>query len=459
MATLARYTLIDLKDTDQLSSAAIPGLPAVSTISDIRRLKDFKTLTISGFQRTKVASALDKALKTQKLEESLWWSFQLLASGLGPAVYDKLVAHIYKHINIYNPQVPVLLAAKSRTWAHITGNPRYKKDGILQLRNHASIRHIIVELVVIGCTSRVRQLDQMPKITSADFDVQYFNSRLEASSMPSGIYQGEDPKEMRLASAEFAHHLARANIVKCLYWLNWMITWDSINVKKYGKYECSTRSGPYFGAFDVKIPAKQARDFVWILWAIIDSVVTQSLEYSRQRAIFAALWEQFRARRYYLVIVACSYICNNITWATPVVPVPAVLYRWILKCDYIFALITEKLPATGASYMDKVVIDNDKYRGMSMAKRQEKLDATDLTLEKGGKLRIKKNNISPESVLKINIVNKVDSNLQATAGLPVPQSGVRLYPSFIGSSAGSGYRFFTDGTQENADTTATPVFS
>ena len=58
------------------------------------------------------------------------------------------------------------------------------------------------------------------------------------------LIKHNDPSEINVVMNEFAFQITQrtGNLDKALYWLNWILEWEKINSKKYGKYECSSRS-------------------------------------------------------------------------------------------------------------------------------------------------------------------------------------------------------------------------
>ena len=63
------------------------------------------------------------------------------------------------------------------------------------------------------------------------------------------------------------------NINKALYWLNWILEWEKINSKKYGKYECGARviNG---------VDGKYYKDVVWLIWDMINKIKNINLIFS-----------------------------------------------------------------------------------------------------------------------------------------------------------------------------------
>ena len=267
----SKYTMTPIskndKEQESLKNSIISIVPIISEtckIIDSRLLKDFKNQTFGGYNISKASAALDKAIMEEKIEPALHWSLQLFLSGLINPLWNKLITIAVKNINIYNPKLPEFLYNKNIQWQTIVDNTKFAKDNILLLRNHPAIRLLLAEMVVILVLSKKRKLNTLPKINKTDFIIDNFKSKLEAkdSKLVDNVIMNEDPSEIKIAINEFAFHIYNRNINKALYWLNWILEWEKINSKKYGKYECASR-------VNEGIDAKYFKDVVWLIWNVI----------------------------------------------------------------------------------------------------------------------------------------------------------------------------------------------
>ena len=72
-------------------------------INDIRTIENFKNITFSGFQKSKVKQELIKNIINNKIEPSCYWSTELIASGHFLDLWDVLLIITSKYIhNVQN---------------------------------------------------------------------------------------------------------------------------------------------------------------------------------------------------------------------------------------------------------------------------------------------------------------------------------------------------------------------
>lgn len=229
--TTQKYTFSKLSNDESINKlSSNPNNIQISEttfFTDTRKLIEFRDQTFGGYNKTRAASALDKALLEDKLEPALHWAFQLLLSGVLNGLWDRLLQFAYKHINIYNPKLAEFIKNRSDQWYKITINPRYNKDGVLNARNNATVRILLVEMVIVLVLSKKRKINPMHKIKKNEFIIDVFKSKLESrnNNLTENIFLEGDPSEIRIAANEFAHHLYNSNSNKTLYWLSWILEW------------------------------------------------------------------------------------------------------------------------------------------------------------------------------------------------------------------------------------------
>lgn len=428
-STLAKFTIKTINDKDKISNYLIPNLPNIACISDNRKTGDLKLVTIGNFPRAKVASALDKAISQQKIEEAIHWAFQLLGSGVITPLWDKLLNYGSKYINIYNPSLPVWLASKNEIWHHITSDKKYTKENILLLRNHPSIRNLLTETIVILAQSNPRKMEVLPKITGTDFIVTNFQARQEANSnseFSKDNIKNEDPKEIRVAANEFAYQLFYGNLVKSLYWLSWLMTWESINIKKYGKYDCASRGGP-------RVPIKTQTNVIWLIWDLVKNIKNRKHPVNgKLDQQFNALWELFtkdftvgsRGKKMPYLIWAMDYIIHPIDWNTKLINNEIILFQSLLKNDKIMGKIQKNIVVNGGvnnSHIagsdhgesmikptESIVINNYQVTEVDRKKQEE------IKKKKMEEVEAQKKKISLDSLQKIKAMNQIDKYVETT---------------------------------------------
>lgn len=403
-----------------------PSISEAIRINDSRLVKDFKDQVFGGYKLSAASAALDKALLEDKVEPALHWGLQLLLSGTIQPLWNKLITFACKVINIYNPTLPEFLYNKTQAWLHITENARYTKDNILALRNHPSVRLLLAELLTVIATSKKRKLNVLPRIKKEEFIIDNFKSKLAAkdNSLADGIFQDGDPAEIRIAANEMAFQIYHGNLAKGLYWLNWILEWEKINTKKYGKYECATRITP-------DVDGKYYKDVVWLIWAVIHRMRGLKLGITGGAANtqIEYLWKMYcfrfapsaRARKLPLIIWSILYMMENVDMTLPLVDKPTVLFQSLLGMDKIIAsLKSQEVHHVVNNDLLNVVVENnymmpENHQQLEADKlrRARELEIERVRREQEAKSKTKASKAASESLAKLNEVYKLDRMMYA----------------------------------------------
>ena len=433
MSSLSQYTIKEINKKDkQVNNSNSPGTHNIPTISDVcsivdsRILKDFKEQTFGGYKIVQASSALDKAIMDNKLEPAMHWALQLFLSGLVHPLWNKLIAFASKSINIYNVKLPEFLYNKSIQWQHITDNSKYSKDNILLLRNHPTIRLLLAEMLSVLCLSKKRKINQLPKIKPNEFIIDNFKAKLEAKNNKfiDAICIDGDPSEIKIAINELSLHIYNSNINKALYWLSWIVEWEKINSKKYGKYECGIRTNE-------GVDGKYFKDVVWLIWAVIHNIC--KIKYSHSSGLgsggndvsiqIANLYKLYinkftpatRPKKQYYIIWALLYITEALDYATPLVDNPIILFQSILSFDKLIAqLKSQEVHHLTNTHLLNVVVENNYM----LPEGHVSLEANKLLQikqkEQYAKEQIaKQKKINIESMDKLNEIHKLDRMMYA----------------------------------------------
>jgi hypothetical protein len=407
------------------STNHVPSISDVSKIMDSRTVKDFKDQVFGGYKLSAASAALDKALLEDKVEPALHWTLQLLLSGTIQPLWNKLINFACKVVNIYNPLLPEFLYNKTIAWLHITENAMFtSKDNVLKLRNHPTVRLLLAEMVTVLALSKKRKLNILPRIKKEEFIIDTFKAKLQAkdNSLVDGILADGDPSEIRIAANEMAFSLYGGNLQKGLYWLNWILEWEKINTKKYGKYECAAR-------IIEGVDSKYYKDVVWLIWAIINKL--RSLKFLITGASISSqmdyLWKMYcykftpgaRARKAPLMIWAILYLTENVNMTVPLVDKPQVLFQSLLGMDKIVAsLKSQEVHHIVNNDLLNVVVENNymmpaNYKQLEAEKilRTKEQERQHQQAQSVAKATAAKNKVSASnqvSMQKLNDVYKLD---------------------------------------------------
>ena len=431
----SKYTMTPIskndKEQESLKNSIISIVPIISEtckIIDSRLLKDFKNQTFGGYNISKASAALDKAIMEEKIEPALHWSLQLFLSGLINPLWNKLITIAVKNINIYNPKLPEFLYNKNIQWQTIVDNTKFAKDNILLLRNHPAIRLLLAEMVVILVLSKKRKLNTLPKINKTDFIIDNFKSKLEAkdSKLVDNVIMNEDPSEIKIAINEFAFHIYNRNINKALYWLNWILEWEKINSKKYGKYECASR-------VNEGIDAKYFKDVVWLIWNVIYKISKENSLISINKTnsnnnnnndwnhqincLFKLYTYKFtpstRTKKQNYIILSILYITETIDYVIPLVDRPELLFESLLGFDKIIvSLKSQQVIHNTNNNLINVIVENNYMKPQNYEELEKKKKLLLIEKERAEKQQIaKQKKINVDSLDKLTEISKLDKYL------------------------------------------------
>ena len=348
-------TQIAERDKSLIQSYNFVLAPGKYQLVDTRRHTDFKLVTLGGYPRSKVPAAMEKAIYSGKIEHACYWAFQLLASGAPITLWDRLLGYAYKHVNIANAKLPRWLQEKTTAWQRVLVRKDFAGPNVINSRNLQQVRHMITEVIVVLSLSRKRKLDTLSaKIKETDFIISNFQDRCtnRGNMIISPLLGDNDPSEIRLAANEFAVNLGMRNMQGALYWLNWILYWERINIKRFKSFTIQARM------ID-GIPQTDIRDVIWLVWSIIHQVrarVIQDTESVRPAGELGqlerqldALWAMYihrwkpssKSKRLPLIYWSMHYLVYPVDWSGEVIDRLDILVKATANTNMMF----EKLRA------------------------------------------------------------------------------------------------------------------
>jgi hypothetical protein len=244
----------------------ISDIPDEYYINDFRKSADFKKITFSGYQKSDVLSALQKSILDNKVEEACHWAGEMLVSGHLMECWDRLILINSKNINVANPNFPFYLWSRFVQAIQIIQDEKYHGEKSLTLRNNQECRNHLTDIVTIMSLSPKNKIKNSPKVTNEDFRLDYFEGKLEAKNINllEKIIKHNDPSEINIVVNELAFQLTSrtGNLDKALYWLNWILEWEKLNIKKSDGFNCAIRVRKY-------IKPQYHHDIIWLIWDVI----------------------------------------------------------------------------------------------------------------------------------------------------------------------------------------------
>ena len=245
-------------------------------IKDKRRV--FKSTTFSNYKKSDVKKKLILSIYYGKLEESFFWTCELLCTNMVIELWNIYMIMMSKYIHVYNPKLPLFIRKKFYDFKEIVS----KEGDDFRLRNHMQIRHLFCSLTLVLCYSqKYTILDDLTY--KFDFKIENLYENLKAPNIHyiDFIYKPSDPKEYIIPFNEFIYHVKETkNKTDIHFWVNWIIQYDILCRKKKNILLCQQRD------IFMDKNEKCSKNIIWIIWDILLKCSKQSVNTSLIQAIF-----------------------------------------------------------------------------------------------------------------------------------------------------------------------------
>ena len=233
-------------------------------INDKRLEKDFRSISFSGYKKSAAKKELLNYLFANKIEESVYWSVELICAGHYVLLWDTIFLFISKFVNLGNPRLPLYIEIRLNDFKNIL-NSGYS-DNELKLRNNDKIRKLFAEVICVLCLSKKKNSFDSPKIKDKEYHSVNLTHKLKAPTVDyaNKIFRKDDPKELFISINELAWNIDKKNknSSEAYYWVEWILGFESICKKnKQIKTQGSRREAP--------VESKYQNDIIWIIWDVI----------------------------------------------------------------------------------------------------------------------------------------------------------------------------------------------
>ena len=321
-------------------------------INDKRAQNEFKGISFSKFQKTKVKKELLMCLASGKVESACYWGGELLCAGHFFDLWENIILYVSRYIHLGNPRLPVYLAMRFENFKNILSNGYV--DNELRLRNNPKIRQLFAEITAVLCFSRKKHTFEPVKIKKQEeFDMAFIASKLKAPTVnyAQRIFLQTDPKELFIAVNELAYHISTSskNAVSACYWLEWLLEYEALCKKRKEKCLCERRSF-------ATVQDKYQMDPVWLIW---DAIIKESASRNNPsinkviNALLSIFSIKFTSgvtkRRRFLIYFAIALLTESIDFKVEIVNNKAQVDAVVKKIDLVYRDIkkNEESPNTG----------------------------------------------------------------------------------------------------------------
>ena len=117
-------------------------------IKDKRRM--FKKTTFSNYKKGDVTKKLVLSMYYGKLEESFFWTCELLCTNMIIELWNVYMLMMSKYIHVYNPKLPLYLCKKFHDFKAAAS----REGDDYKLRNDPEIRRLFCTITLILCYSQ-----------------------------------------------------------------------------------------------------------------------------------------------------------------------------------------------------------------------------------------------------------------------------------------------------------------
>ena len=327
-----------------------------TTINDMRLANEFKGITFSNFKNTDVKKELIKNLTEEKIEQSCYWSAEMICSGHYGDLWDTIILFYTKYIHLGNPKLAIYLDMRIETFKTIVNNGYIANE--LQLRNNQKIRKLFCEIICILCFAKRRHTYDAIKIKNEDYDMTKMTEKMKATKLTYGenIFREEDPKELFISVNELAYNVSKdcQNIMNGCYWMEWILNFEKRAKRKKERIECERRS-------KIKVDSKFQKEVVWIIWdvllnesktrsKIIEKIINSLLSIFCLKYVSSVV-----TKRKYILYFAITLLCENskITGEIIIDKNREIITKVTNKIDQIYKQIKKCELSPGTDYLFK----------------------------------------------------------------------------------------------------------
>jgi hypothetical protein len=323
-------------------------------IDDIRTIDQFKSVTFSGFKREDVGKEYIDSLLNDKLEESCYWTAELICSGNFNILWASILQFMSIHINILNPKLPIFISNHFDSFKAIINGGYIGHE--LMLRNNEHIRKLFGEITCTLCLSKKKQASQKITVDKNNaFSLLENSNKLKATNIEyiQEYFTSGDAKDIFVALNEFTYHISSDsnNSLEAFYWIEWLLHYDSQKKKQKQSIECSTRNIS-------NVMDKYKKDYIWLVWEIIidhstKDKLTELIVQSLLNLFSIHYTSAIKKKRKHILFFAVSLIIDIYDTTIPIVnPRYTALFSKITNnSDTIYAQIKKNEKSSKTSYL------------------------------------------------------------------------------------------------------------
>ena len=325
-------------------------------INDIRLQNEFKGISFSKFKKTDVCKELLNSLIHSKIEQSCYWSAELICSGHYSDLWEIIILFYSKYIHLGNPKLSIYLELRSKNFKEIINNGYLGNE--IRMRNNTKIRKLFCEIMCILCYAKKKHTFDNIKIKNEDYDMTHMTDRFKAPNIHYGedVFMDEDPKELFVAINELAYHISpdSKNIIQACYWIEWLMEFGIVCKRKKEKCICERRT-------NIPVENKYQMEIIWIVWDLFLQEADKQNDVIKKmiNALLGLFTMRYKAgyerKRKYILYFVVSLLCENINIHEEIIKNEnkTMVSNVVSKIDSIYSQIKKNEESPGTDYLFK----------------------------------------------------------------------------------------------------------
>lgn len=331
----------------------------IYNINDIRN--EFKNITFSQFQKSKVKNELCNNIFNCKIENSCYWCAEFICAGHYIELWDIIINYYCKYIHYGNPKFLIYLEMRFNDFINIMKNGGYEEN-ILILRNNNKIRKIFAEIICILCYSQKKfTLKELKLDKNNEYNIENISEKFLAPNVSyiTKLFEDEEIKQLSIPLNELIYNITVKNIFEVNYWFEWILNYELICNKKKIKCICEARNYAPKGFYN---------DIIWLIWDIIffyskeENLLVDKKNANIINKLIKSSFNIFnikynlttKRKRKHLIILCFRFIIEDINYNICITNKNEEINNIVSKIDLIYKEIkkNEKSPKTDYLFKD-----------------------------------------------------------------------------------------------------------
>ena len=331
-------------------------------INDKRNPTDFKGITFSKFQKTKVKKEMIDCILAGKIEEACYWSAEFVCAGHYLDLWECIIHYVSRYVHLGSPKLPIFVAKRFEDFKKIHSNGY--TDNELLMRNNPTIREIFAQVIAILCNLRQKHVFQPVKLPKVgEFDMTRLSSKLKAPNIGyvEGVFREGDPKELFISVNELAYHISidSKNVVSACYWVEWILEYESLCKRRKEKCICERRT--FAPVLDV-----YGMDSIWLVWDVLFREVSSRKNLLTSK-ILDSLLQMFcirytsgvKKRRRFVIYFAVALLCEPVDYNTEIIQNKDIILNIVKKIDHVYRDVKKNELAPETNYLFSGVAESN----------------------------------------------------------------------------------------------------